>query len=113
MSLNSKLYDVLKPIALIWLPALATLYFALAAIWGIPDAQNVVGTLSAVDAFLGAVLGISSNGYKANSDGNLVIDKSDPAKDVYSLQLSTPFDEIDGKKSITLQVTPTSASAAK
>lgn len=61
--MSNKCYDTLKWIAQIVLPAVATLYFALAKIWGFPYAAEVVGTISAVDAFLGALLGISSSQY--------------------------------------------------
>ena len=63
MKMSNKVYDVMKYIALILLPALGTLYFALAKIWGFPYAAEVVGTISAVDAFLGALLQISTNQY--------------------------------------------------
>lgn len=63
MKLTNKAYDVLKFVAQILLPALGTLYFALAKIWGFPYATEVVGTISAVDAFLGALLGISTANY--------------------------------------------------
>ena len=69
MVLKDKWYDVLKWIAQILLPALATLYFALAKIWGFPYATEITGTLAAVDAFLGALLQISSaNYYKENTE---------------------------------------------
>lgn len=64
MKLNNKVYDVLKWVALILLPALGTLYFALAGIWGFPYAEQVVGTITAIDTFLGVLLGISNNSYK-------------------------------------------------
>ena len=63
--LPSKVYDWLKKIALVWLPAAGALYFALASIWGLPYAEQIVGTITAVDAFLGAVLGISTKIYNA------------------------------------------------
>ena len=63
MKMDSKVYDVLKYIAQIILPALATLYFALSKIWGLPCGEEVVGTISALDVFLGAILGISSMNY--------------------------------------------------
>lgn len=63
MKMSNKVYDVLKFIAQILLPALGTLYFALAKIWGFPYAAEIVGTISAVDAFLGALLGISTAQY--------------------------------------------------
>lgn len=62
--MSNKLYDVLKQIALIWIPALGTLYFALAGIWGFPYGEQIVGTLTAIDTFLGAILGISTTIYK-------------------------------------------------
>ena len=65
MKLSNKVYDVLKYIALILLPALGALYFALAKIWGLPYATEIVGTISAVDAFLGTLLQISTNKYNA------------------------------------------------
>lgn len=61
--MSDKVYDVLKWIALILLPAAGTLYFALAGIWGFPYAEEIVGTITAVDTFLGVVLGVSSAKY--------------------------------------------------
>lgn len=63
MRLSNETYDILKKIAQIWLPALGTLYFALAQIWSLPLAEEVVGTITAIDAFLGAILGISTANY--------------------------------------------------
>lgn len=62
--MSNKVYDVLKYIAQIVLPAVATLYFALSQIWGLPYGEEVVGTITAIDAFLGALLGISTMIYK-------------------------------------------------
>lgn len=61
--MSNKLYDVLKWIAQIFLPALGTLYFALAGIWDFPYAEAIVGTITAVDTFLGIILGISTIQY--------------------------------------------------
>ena len=61
--MSNKVYDVLKWIAQILLPALGTLYFALAGIWNFPYAEAVVGTITAVDTFLGVILGISTINY--------------------------------------------------
>lgn len=61
--LSSKLYDQLKWIATYLLPAAGTLYFALATIWGLPYGEQIVGTITAVDAFLGIILGISTIQY--------------------------------------------------
>lgn len=63
MVLKNSVYDILKWIAQILLPAIGTLYFALAGIWGFPYGEQVVGTITAIDAFLGAILGISTKMY--------------------------------------------------
>lgn len=68
-ALSNKAYDVLKWIAQILLPALATLYFGLAQIWNLPYAEAVIGTISIVDAFLGALLGISTYSYNKSKEG--------------------------------------------
>ena len=68
MIFNNKVYDVLKYIAQIVLPAIATLYFALSSIWGLPYGEQIVGTITAVDCFLGALLGISSIQYNKSQE---------------------------------------------
>lgn len=71
MKLNDKVYDVLKWIAMYLLPAAGTLYFALAGIWGFPYGEEIVGTLTAIDAFLGVVLGISTVSYKKDNTAKI------------------------------------------
>ena len=61
--MSNKLYDILKWIAQILLPAIGTLYFALAGIWNFPYAEQIVGTITAIDTFLGVLLGISTINY--------------------------------------------------
>ena len=68
--MQNRTYDILKEIAQIWLPAIATLYFTLASIWGFPYAEQIVGTISAIDVFLGAVLKISTIQYNKGVEGN-------------------------------------------
>ena len=60
---TDKTYNLLKWIAMIVLPALGALYFGLASIWGLPYGQEIVGTITVIDTFLGAILGISSSNY--------------------------------------------------
>lgn len=60
MKFSNKTYDIIKWVAQILLPAIGTLYFALAQIWGLPYSEEIVGTISAIDCFLGALLGIST-----------------------------------------------------
>lgn len=68
MKMSNKVYDILKYITQIVIPALATLYFALAGIWGFPYGEQIVGTLTAIDTFLGVILGISSAQYKKGGE---------------------------------------------
>ena len=71
MKMENKTYDILKYVAQILIPAIATLYFSVSQIWGLPYGEQIVGTLTALDAFLGVCLGISSNNYyKNDSDIN-------------------------------------------
>ena len=71
MKLNNKVYDILKWLVIIVMPAVATLYAALAGVWAWPYADEVVTTITAVDTFLGAVLCISTATYnkEAKNDG--------------------------------------------
>lgn len=66
--MNDKVYDVLKWIAMYLLPALGTLYFAIASIWGLPYGEQIVGTITAIDTFLGVILGISTVQYNKRVD---------------------------------------------
>ena len=66
--MSNKVYDILKWIALFLLPAIGTLYFALTGIWGFPYGEQVVGTITAIDTFLGVVLGISTARYNKRID---------------------------------------------
>lgn len=70
MKFTNNVYDKLKWIAQYALPAIGTLYFAIAGIWNLPCAEQVVGTITAIDTFLGVVLGISSVQYKKEMDAN-------------------------------------------
>ena len=70
MKLNDKLYDILKWLVIIVLPACATLYAALASVWGWPFSEQITTTITAVDTFLGAVLCISSASYHKEDKTN-------------------------------------------
>ena len=61
--MKNKTYDILKFVAQILLPALGSMYFGIAAIWGLPYSEEVVGTIVVIDTFLGAILGISTEKY--------------------------------------------------
>lgn len=108
-ALSNKTYVVLKWIAQIFMPALATLYFALASLWGLPKVNEVVGTITALDTFLGILLGISSSNYKKNGtdiDGDMLVDKTG-ATDTYKLALNATPEELSDKDTIKFQVKTT------
>jgi len=109
MVFNNKIYYIFKWITQYFLPASATLYFALSSIWGLPYGEQIVGTISSITIFLGVLLGISTNTYiksGANIDGTLQIDTSNLEKDIYRLQLNSNLEDLADKTKITLKVKP-------
>lgn len=66
--MSNRVYDILKWIALIFIPAIGALYFGLAQIWGFPYGEEIVGTLTLIDTFLGALLGISTAQYNKGAE---------------------------------------------
>lgn len=107
MQLTNKAYNVLKPIALVWLPGVGTLYFALSAIWGLPHPEQVIGTITAIDTFLGAGLHLSSKAYTPPEpvpDGHLVVDDSNPEKTTMQLEFQAPPEKIKTQSHMVLKV---------
>ena len=105
MIITNKLwYDRMKFITQVGLPALGTLYFALAGIWGLPAAEQVVGTIVAVDTFLGVVLLISTNNYNAqNSMGTIDINDIG-GRMVYTLNLNDDPEHLGDKETVSFRV---------
>lgn len=68
--MSNKVYDVLKFVALIVLPALATFYSTIAGIWALPYGEEISGTIMAIDTLLGACLMLSSKNYNKNNVSN-------------------------------------------
>ena len=68
MKLSNRLYDILKEIALVWLPALIVLWIALAKIWHWPLVEEIAGTMAAIDTFLGAILKVSTANYNKEQE---------------------------------------------
>lgn len=105
--LSDKAYNAVKWTAQYFLPAAGTLYFALATLWGLPEPEKVIGTITALDIFLGALLGFSKKSYDksdAKFDGALVVDTADPDKDIYRLEIDAPLIEMNERDAITLKV---------
>lgn len=109
--ITGKTYDVLKWLAQVVFPALGTAYFALAGLWGLPAAEQVVGTIVVVDTFLGVVLQISSVKY-ANSDekfdGTIGVTETED-KLSYVLNLSDDPVKLKDKDEVRLRVGPSVA----
>lgn len=104
--LSNGLYDVIKFLALILFPALGTLYFALADIWGLPNAQQVVGSITAFDAFLGLLLRASTSSYnnsQAKFDGAINVVPTETGK-TYSLELKSDPAALDQKDQVLFKV---------
>lgn len=68
--MSNKTYDILKWIALVMLPAASALYFGLSQVWGLPYGEEIVGTISVIDTFLGALLGISNVNYNKQNEAS-------------------------------------------
>ena len=102
MTFSNKTYDRVKWFAQYFVPALTTLWLALGKIWSFPYTVEIGATLSAIDIFLGALLGISKGNYQG--DGSMVVNTEDPTKDVYTLNFNGDLNEIADKKSVTFMV---------
>lgn len=105
--MKNKTYDILKRIALVILPATGAAYFATAEIWSLPYAAQVVGTITVIETFLGAVLGFSSKAYnqQVSVAGKIVIDTQDPEKDLYTLLIDRPVSELSPGQEVIFKVT--------
>lgn len=99
--MNNQTYDILKRVALIIIPALATFVNAAGMVWGIPYTNEITATITAFGVFLGAALGVSSASYTPETHGNLVVTKND---DVYADFAAEPSILKDGD-TIVLKVT--------
>lgn len=105
---GKRLYDASKFVALILLPAIGTLYFAVSNIWHLPKAEEVVGTITAVDAFLGVVLGISakqygSGGVKYGGAIEITTDLENN-KTNFMLQLDGPPEDLVTAKDVSFRI---------
>lgn len=105
--LNNKTYDVLKWIAQILLPAIGALYFGIATIWGLPNSEQVVGTITVIDAFLGAILGLTSISYQksdAKYHGSIEMEEKSTGAKVFSLQLKDEPESLETMDEVTFKI---------
>lgn len=104
--LSSKQYDIIKWLTVTLLPAIGTLYFALATIWNFPAGEQVLGTLLAVQAFIGVVIGVSTKQYEESGekyDGEIKV-KETPEKLGYSLDLKDDPETLKKKDEVVFKV---------
>ena len=106
MKLKNSTYNGLKFIALVVLPAAATAYFAVAGIWHLTHTEQIIGTISAIDTFLGAILHVSAKSYTPATNGALKVDLSDPTRETYTLDVTTPIEDIKKLSHLVLAVEP-------
>lgn len=99
--MNNQTYDILKRIAIIVIPALATFVNAVGMVWSVPYTNETTATITAFGVFLGAALGISSKNYEPETHGNLVVTKHD---EIYADFAAEPTNLKDGD-TIALKVT--------
>lgn len=102
--MNDKTYDILKRVALIVVPALATFVNAVGIVWGVFYTNEVTATITAFGVFLGAVIGINSKNYEPETHGNLVVTKHD---EVYADFTADPSNFKDGDTIILKVAKPT------
>ncbi len=109
--LSGPVYKTLKPLTTTILPGAAALYIALALIWGLPAAEQVAGTITAVNTFLGLLLGLSTRAYNKSDekyDGEIAIGEKPDGRKVYSINVKDEDPSaIDEKPQILLRVNNT------
>lgn len=106
MHLSNTTYNQAKFLVQILLPAIGTLYFTLSEIWGLPAAAQVVGSITAIDAFLGLALGVSTKRYNesdARFDGDLVVEPG-AEKDVMRFELNDEPIDLGLKDEVSFKV---------
>lgn len=101
------MFNVLRLLVELVLPASGSLYLGLAEIWGLPHRMEVVGTIAVVTTFLGVCLKLLRSNYEASEakyDGEFVVNETDPMKDVFRLEVGTPFGQITNQDELRLKV---------
>lgn len=107
MNLSEKAYDFIKKLVQVILPAIGAFYAGLAVLWGLPNPQEVVGSIALLCTFLGVILGISSAKFYRSDDvfdGVAVLTPGENGELEATAGLVTPAKDIAGKSHIVLRV---------
>lgn len=109
LTLSNSVYDKLKKLTQVGLPAGGALYFGLSQIWHLPAGEEVVGSIALVTTFLGVILGVSSKNYDSDSDvaGDFIIDTNPNGTKVVKLQLNDEASNVIERDRITFKVVDT------
>lgn len=105
--LKPAVYDKLKQLALVGLPALATFYITLGTLWGFPAVEQVVGTIVALDTLLGTLLGVSKKRYDASDakyGGVIQVIPTENGGTRFELEVLDDLDKFESSKEITFKV---------
>ena len=106
--LGNKLFDILKWIAMFVLPGLATFYFAVSAIWGLPYQKEIVGTLVAVNVWLSALLAVSNAQWQAIKINSLKFAAGEDAIEIHQAPFGITASSYNVLKWVTLAFLPAS-----
>lgn len=109
--LSNREYNHLKFFALVVIPGLGALYFGLAQIWGLPKAEEIVGSITVIDTFMGVLLGISTKRYNqsdAQYGGQINVEESVTGKKTFTLQINGDPEDLELMDSVTFKVNPSS-----
>lgn len=102
LNLKNQTYDVLNSTVRHILPALGTLYFALASIWDLPYAEEVVGTIAALATFLGIVIALARNDWVA--EGTILVNEADPSQNSFGFEKDIRLEDLKNKQIVSLKV---------
>ena len=104
MKLSNTTYDRLSWGVRIFLPAVSALYFGLAQVWGLPAAEQVIGTIALVSVFIGSLIGLSNRSYEG--EGQIITEIDDDGLPQLTLKLDETLEELVNRKQVVLQVHP-------
>lgn len=105
--LSNRDYTIVRQSATVILPAIGALYFALAQLWNLPKAEEVVGTVAALNVFAGVLTAIAQRVYNATGakyDGSVEVEVDENGKKTFLLNVDGDLDELDKKTEIVFRV---------
>lgn len=102
MQLSNERYDQIKWFVTTFLPALSTLIAGMATLLGWPNGTLIVGIIALFTTFLGSIMNISTSSYEG--DGQLIVDTSNPDKDIYSIAIDDYPSVLANKNTVMLKV---------